>query len=1128
MVNSETLERMKSVKSRIEKLIEDGHLAEAKAALEKYEDKMPGDANICSMRAVIAIMEGSLDEAKLMIQEGLKKDSVYFDLLFNLAYIYEQQGQYQEAADLYNKTATVAYTDIQKQNVNVAIERIKAIDDNVILIDKAKIVFFVKEGMDNFLGDIINGLFEEYWTRKIIVEDFKQIDEGMKWADVCWFEWCDELVIYGSKLGLARERKLVCRLHSYEAFTDYVNKVVWGNIDKVIFVAEHIRDFILTKQPTLQLKQTVVIPNGLDVNKYLFRNRNHGFHVAYVGYINYKKGPMLLLHTFKALYDKDNRYKLFIAGKFQDFRDELYFTQMIAEFGIGNNVFFDGWQDNIDQWLEDKNYILCTSVLESQNISVMQAMCKGIKPIIHNFVGARGVYAQEYIWNTMDEAVKAIMKGQYESEKYRAFIKNHYSMEMQRNKIKSLVLELLSFRFVLEKAADFLEGNGKPEELLLDDLTVLIPCYNRAKMLKEDLDSGFKLGRQPKLIVDDYSIIEREWLEQIEKDFQKTSSRLIRNEKNSGVAESRRHGLEAIHTKYATFIDDDNMMFCLNKEKAIKDISSINNEVAIVVPRYIINYYSDRLSLGYDRYHYDGMTGVQALCDLAYSGEMMGLLTGGAIGDTKWMSEHSYCPMFQVSEDFIMLVRMMASKPEKKIRITKDLIFVRRFLDEGSTMNPTPVKLILSLFSQAIACYYCLALDAAKKDEILKWMKDRATLVQKLYNFGESFETELIAYLSGEISEEVFIHFLALNGLKFDNGLDELAPELPKMRALFYKEPDTKSLLADLKDFPLVSIIIPTFNRRDMLKRAIDQVLKQDYPNIEVIVTDNCSGDGTEEMVRSNYKDEKRLIYHKNKTNIGPAMNVRNAFYNFTNGKYCMVSCDDDYLINRSYISKAVEMFEKNPDIVYVYGGVYYNHMLDKKVYRVKSDMPSVVEGMDLFVNFTSQKYPYMPNGNTLIYRKENALKANILNGNPKQLAGDLFIQLRLLLTGDAGFVNNIVLAYTLHEGSISLNTSYSIVDENIDNNSKAVETAIVDINELNDIITLAKRTKNISSEDVNKWLTYRIWKYMYWRLNESARSVAECRALLKFLRDAFPSIYESLKVVAINRFGEHILDIPN
>jgi hypothetical protein len=55
---------IKSVKARMEKLIEAGHLDEAKAALQKYDSKMPGDPDICSMLAVIHIIEGSTGQSR--------------------------------------------------------------------------------------------------------------------------------------------------------------------------------------------------------------------------------------------------------------------------------------------------------------------------------------------------------------------------------------------------------------------------------------------------------------------------------------------------------------------------------------------------------------------------------------------------------------------------------------------------------------------------------------------------------------------------------------------------------------------------------------------------------------------------------------------------------------------------------------------------------------------------------------------------------------------------------------------------------------------------------------------------------------------------------------------------------
>lgn len=61
--------------------------------------------------------------------------------------------------------------------------------------------------MDSFLGEIISRLEDEYETKKIIVTDYKQIDKGLEWADICWFEWCDELITYGSRHHLSENKK---------------------------------------------------------------------------------------------------------------------------------------------------------------------------------------------------------------------------------------------------------------------------------------------------------------------------------------------------------------------------------------------------------------------------------------------------------------------------------------------------------------------------------------------------------------------------------------------------------------------------------------------------------------------------------------------------------------------------------------------------------------------------------------------------------------------------------------------------------------------------------------------------------------------------------------------------------
>ena len=71
---------------------------------------------------------------------------------------------------------------------------------------------------------------------------------------------------------------------------------------------------------------------------------------------------------------------------------------------------------------------------------------------------------------------------------------------------------------------------------------------------------------------------------------------------------------------------------------------------------------------------------------------------------------------------------------------------------------------------------------------------------------------------------------------------------------------------------PLISVIIPTFNRRDTIKRSIDSVLSQDYDNIELIIVDDNSTDNTKEIVES-YGYDRIKYYFNTDINLKPKKN---------------------------------------------------------------------------------------------------------------------------------------------------------------------------------------------------------------------------------------------------------------
>lgn len=119
------------------------------------------------------------------------------------------------------------------------------------------------------------------------------------------------------------------------------------------------------------------------------------------------------------------------------------------------------------------------------------------------------------------------------------------------------------------------------------------------------------------------------------------------------------------------------------------------------------------------------------------------------------------------------------------------------------------------------------------------------------------------------------------------------------------------------KNSELVSILIPTYNRKKLVIRAIESALIQSYTNIEIIVSDNCSSDGTFEYLRKIYQNENRVKIFKNDSNIGPVNNWLSCI-NKSSGIYSKILFSDD-AIKPNYIEETVKILKNCHDVGFVY-----------------------------------------------------------------------------------------------------------------------------------------------------------------------------------------------------------------
>jgi glycosyltransferase involved in cell wall biosynthesis len=139
---------------------------------------------------------------------------------------------------------------------------------------------------------------------------------------------------------------------------------------------------------------------------------------------------------------------------------------------------------------------------------------------------------------------------------------------------------------------------------------------------------------------------------------------------------------------------------------------------------------------------------------------------------------------------------------------------------------------------------------------------------------------------------------------------------------------------------PLVSVGIPTYNRAEKLKRAAESVLGQTHRNVELVISDNASGDDTESLCRELCRRDTRVRYLRAEFNRGPTANF-NVLFDELRGEYAMVLSDDDWL-DAGYLASCLSELRRAPTLALACGIAHY--MRDGAAVREGVEMQLVEE----------------------------------------------------------------------------------------------------------------------------------------------------------------------------------------
>jgi glycosyltransferase involved in cell wall biosynthesis len=116
---------------------------------------------------------------------------------------------------------------------------------------------------------------------------------------------------------------------------------------------------------------------------------------------------------------------------------------------------------------------------------------------------------------------------------------------------------------------------------------------------------------------------------------------------------------------------------------------------------------------------------------------------------------------------------------------------------------------------------------------------------------------------------------------------------------------------------PLVSIVFTSYNHQEYLRQALDSLVNQTYSNIEIIIIDDCSTDGSQEILRE-YEHHSNINLKLQTKNSGSYVKASNLGASFAKGDYILFAQCDDFA-EANQIEVLLKAFENNPSVGVVF-----------------------------------------------------------------------------------------------------------------------------------------------------------------------------------------------------------------
>jgi len=239
----------------------------------------------------------------------------------------------------------------------------------------------VVDHLATFSRQIGEAIYRRSWVQRIELYDLKQAED----ATHIFVEWAGRNLV-AATVNRNSDQRLVTRLHSYEAYEATLRQVRWSEVDAVVFVAEHVRDYVMGQVSHLPLERTRVIPVGADLERFAFEPEARDMQlVAWMGRLAREKGVPMLVEIARLNPD----LTFVVGGEFQHGEIERYLLERSPQ-----NLVYTGYVKRPEEFLRKPGFIVNTSVREGSPVAVAEAAAMGCVPLVHYWPGAQTLWPE--------------------------------------------------------------------------------------------------------------------------------------------------------------------------------------------------------------------------------------------------------------------------------------------------------------------------------------------------------------------------------------------------------------------------------------------------------------------------------------------------------------------------------------------------------------------------------------------------------------------------------------------------------------------------------------------------------------------------------------------------------------